>query len=474
MTKRLMTIWTMCMLALLALCTPLRAHAAGDWVQDWFDQSATTSPGSLKTQQRGYYTGGSFQARWRMSNDYPVSVSPPRFSAGCGGIDLFAGGISFMDPEFLVQKLERSIQAAPAIAFQMAMDEYCKACTNAMNTMEQITDYLNSMQMNDCRMAKGLAAVVVPKPGDNAPFQDRLEKQMQDYAISSGFMKNGQSVDDSVKSNAGKSPVNTSDKIADCPAVFRTVFGGGSVIDNVTGLLSLSAYAPLMRGLIGDVNISYDTTYNNYSIVPLDPCKGNDPSDTFDFITGKVEKRGTGTSGTCSVATSTSVQDQISSRLSSVATKLAATGSGGAVLGSADLAFISAAPFSVLNLLRDAVKGNYVDEAVNSSTDILAPAYAAHMLNDVHLMARLVLSTASEVQARASSAATNPQKCDAEFLRPAYETIRVMDDRAMAYRQLALANYQKQLAELNANLQYAAYLQARRKQTVTDDTSTLR
>jgi len=450
------------------------ALAAGDWVEDWFDQSTTTSPGSLKTQQRGYYTGGSFQARWRMSNDYPVSVSPPRFSAGCGGIDLFGGGFSFMDPEFLVQKLERSIQAAPAIAFQMAMDEYCKACVNAMNTMEQITDYLNGMQINDCRMAKGIAAVMVPKKGDSTPFQERAEKQMQDYAVSSGFSKNGQSVDDSVRSSGGKSPVETKDMIAECPTVFKTVFSSGSVVDNVTGLVSLSSYAPLMRGLIGDVQVDYDPTYKNYRITSIEPCKGNDPGDAFDFITGRVEKKSTGLSGACSAASSTSVHDQITDRMTSIANKLQNKGSGGAALSANDRAFIAGAPFSVLNLLRDAIKGNYVDEAIAQSTDILAPAYAAHMLNDFHLMSRLVLSTADEVKNKANTSTTNPQKCDSEFLAPAFVAIREMDDLAMKYRQMAITNYAKAQSELNANLTYANFLRERRQQSVVSESSTMR
>ena len=446
--------------------------AAGDWVQDWFDQSTTTSPGSLKTQQRGYYTGGSFQARWRMSNEYPVSVSPPRFSAGCGGIDMFGGGFSFMDPEYLVEKLERSIQAAPAIAFQMAMSEYCKECTNAMNTMEQITDYLNSIQMNDCRLAKGIAAI--PAKGDYSYFKEAGEKAMQGYTLLTGQGKNSQDVDDKVRSSGGKAPVDVSQAVSECPAVFKTVFTGGSVVDNVTGLVSLTSYAPLMRGMLGDVHVIYDATYKNYQITNVGPCKGNDPGDGFDFLTGKIEKKSAGLSGSCSVATTKSVQDEVSDRLYSISDKLKNAGSGGAALSTADKAFINSAPFSVLVMLRDAVKDNYVDEAITSSRDILATAYAAHMLNDVHVMARLVLSKADEVSSNASISTTNPIKCDTEFLKPAMASIREMDDRAMQYRRLAMDNYAKAQAELNANLQYAKYLRERRQQSVGNAATGLR
>jgi len=456
--------------SMLALVAPMDSRA--DVVDDWFDQSTTTSPGSLKTQQRGYYTGGSFQARWRMTNDYPVSVSSPRFSAGCGGIDLFGGGFTYMDPEYLVQKLERAIQAAPAIAFSMAMSEYCKVCQTTMESMEQITDYLNSIQLNDCRMAKGIAAI--PAKGDFSIFKDAQEKAMQGYAIAQGLAKNAQGVDDSVRSSGGKAPVDTTELVSECPTVFKTVFTNGSVVKNVAELVSLGTYSDLMRGMIGDVHVSYDSVYKNYKVESVPACRGNDPVDGFDLLTGKLEKKAVGAGGACSVATSSSVADQITDRLQSIADKLRATGAGGGALSAEDMAFINAAPFSVLNVLRDAVKENYVDEAIANSRDVLAAAYAFHMLDDIHNMSRLVLSKADEVSNNARTSTGNNNKCDAEFLRPAFEAIRLMDERALRYREIAKANYSKYQLELNANMAYAKFLQDRRQHSLSNNSSLMR
>src|SRR3546814_5952804 len=46
-------------------------------------------------------------------HDYLTSVTLPKVRAGCGGIDMFLGGMSFLDPDYLVQKLE-SIQIGRA------------------------------------------------------------------------------------------------------------------------------------------------------------------------------------------------------------------------------------------------------------------------------------------------------------------------------------------------------------------------
>ena len=90
----------------------------------------------------------------------PVTFSPPRLKVGCGGIDLFLGGMSFLNAKYLVQKAERILQAAPAFAFDMAMNEYCKECKAIKDFMEHASDALNSIQSNDCRLAKRLGTLI--------------------------------------------------------------------------------------------------------------------------------------------------------------------------------------------------------------------------------------------------------------------------------------------------------------------------
>ena len=92
------------------------------WVDDWLQQKTETSPGYFEGQKRGYFTGGSFSARWQQSNDYLFTAMPPKIKAGCGGIDVFLGGFSYLNFEYLVTKLQRIMQAAPAAAFDIALN----------------------------------------------------------------------------------------------------------------------------------------------------------------------------------------------------------------------------------------------------------------------------------------------------------------------------------------------------------------
>jgi conjugative transfer pilus assembly protein TraH len=56
-----------------------------------FDNNVTAG-GSYKDQMGGYYSGGSLFARSPVRSAQLMSVQAPSFKAGCGGIDMFAGG----------------------------------------------------------------------------------------------------------------------------------------------------------------------------------------------------------------------------------------------------------------------------------------------------------------------------------------------------------------------------------------------
>jgi conjugative transfer pilus assembly protein TraH len=90
-------IWRAVALLLVAgLAASAPGSATAGWVDAWAAQKTETSPGYFEGQQRGYYTGGGFSARWNLQNDYLWSVTAPKLKTGCGGIDAFMGGFSFL------------------------------------------------------------------------------------------------------------------------------------------------------------------------------------------------------------------------------------------------------------------------------------------------------------------------------------------------------------------------------------------
>ncbi len=105
--------------ALVTLCVAIPANAG--WVDDWFDNAVVNGSSSYENQQRGFYSAGGFSGRINTTVDYPITVALPKLNSGCGGVDLFLGGMSFLDEDYLVEKFQNIIQAAPALAFDIAL-----------------------------------------------------------------------------------------------------------------------------------------------------------------------------------------------------------------------------------------------------------------------------------------------------------------------------------------------------------------
>jgi hypothetical protein len=82
------------LLGLVGLATLTTPACAASWAESWFDNATYSSPGSFDDQTRGYLTAGGMSGRVDVHNDYLMSLTLPKIKAGCGGIDMFLGGMS--------------------------------------------------------------------------------------------------------------------------------------------------------------------------------------------------------------------------------------------------------------------------------------------------------------------------------------------------------------------------------------------
>src|SRR3989338_10843702 len=64
-----------------------------------------TTGGGYQDQTGGFYTGGSVFARGKVNNTDLLSIQMPHYRAGCGGIDLFMFGFSFINAQEFIQLL---------------------------------------------------------------------------------------------------------------------------------------------------------------------------------------------------------------------------------------------------------------------------------------------------------------------------------------------------------------------------------
>lgn len=153
---RLVCIKFLLVLLMLFIYLPTsRADSIGSWLGDAV--YSTASGYHASTQAREYYFGGGFGLKTPQETIVPFHITPPSIKGGCGGIDIAFGGFSYLNPKYLLKFAEKVVMAAPAMAFQMALQTFCPSCEGIMNKLTSLANMINGMNMNSCEAATSIA-----------------------------------------------------------------------------------------------------------------------------------------------------------------------------------------------------------------------------------------------------------------------------------------------------------------------------
>jgi conjugative transfer pilus assembly protein TraH len=151
---------------LFLISVPALADVNGD-LNSFFDglgmATNVTAPHAYQGQQAGYYSGGSVFSRSAVRNVQLVQVDLPSFRAGCGGIDLFAGGMSFVDNQELLKTMRNIMNNAKGYGMLLALEEVTPQIANGMKYIQDMANKVNQMNINSCEAAEGLVGGVWPK-----------------------------------------------------------------------------------------------------------------------------------------------------------------------------------------------------------------------------------------------------------------------------------------------------------------------
>lgn len=136
-------------------------------LNDYFDglgmMSNTTAPHAFQGQQAGFYSGGSLYARNAVRNVQLIQVDLPNFRSGCGGIDAFAGGFSYVNSDQLINLMRNIMNNAAGYAFKLTLSTVSPIIKNNLSDIETIADAANRFNINSCETAEGLVDGMWPK-----------------------------------------------------------------------------------------------------------------------------------------------------------------------------------------------------------------------------------------------------------------------------------------------------------------------
>lgn len=122
-----------------------------------------TSPQAYHGQQAGYYTGGSVFARTPVRDVQLVQVELPSYRAGCGGIDLYTGGFSFVHYDDLVNLMQNIMNNAAGYTFTLAMETATPELANVMKYINDKAAEINRANINSCETAEALVGGLWPR-----------------------------------------------------------------------------------------------------------------------------------------------------------------------------------------------------------------------------------------------------------------------------------------------------------------------
>ncbi len=438
----------------------LSFHTTGHagWVDDWIVQKNGVSPGSFEGQKRGYMNGGSFSARWYNGTEYPVTAMPPTIKSGCGGIDMFAGAVSFMEFNYLVQKLQAMVTAAPAIAFDLAFNVLCEPCAKAVKSFEAITDSLNQLQFDDCKASKVLVAKAFQPFTDNGKVRAEAES---DFSLTTGISDLREDVSAIWKSGNQQPTVDDTAQIAGCPADLKDLFAtpGQTVLQAIAIKRGFpTAYVDLARGYIGDVQIQQETSANGTTqIVPkiISPCENNAQSSIDNFFMGNAESR-PADGGACVNITdtnanlvqySTTILDRIVLNMNSQSPHLAP-----------EIAFIENVPLPVYSALKFAVATNQQNNIVITLSDLVARAYAFNMMSDLYRFAINGINTTNKILANQGNA--SGPTCQIALFEPAIAATHTLATDIYKTLTRLEKSYSTMTAEKESIMAYSMRLEA--------------
>src|SRR3990167_7705157 len=125
--------------------------------------SNITKEGGYQDQLGGFYTGGSVFARSKVNNPDLFTLQLPHYRAGCGGIDLFLGGFSFINAQEFTQLLRNIGSNASGYAFNLALATVTPQIKSVLDDLSAKVQHMTNQSINSCEAAATLVGGVWPQ-----------------------------------------------------------------------------------------------------------------------------------------------------------------------------------------------------------------------------------------------------------------------------------------------------------------------
>lgn len=130
--------------------------------------SNVTEGGAYMSARRGVVTLGSIETRAKVLTPNIISFDPPSFNAGCNGISLHGGALSFINGEEFQNNLRAIAANASGLlsgyVFKMALSAMCEDCEKKIAELADKINTIGRALKNSCHSAQSLVGLLPEAP----------------------------------------------------------------------------------------------------------------------------------------------------------------------------------------------------------------------------------------------------------------------------------------------------------------------
>jgi len=149
-----------------------------------------TEGGGYQDQTGGFYTGGRVFARSKVNNADMLSLQLPHYRAGCGGIDLFMGGFSYINAQQFIALLRNIGSNASGYAFNLALATVTPLINSVLGDLLAKVQKMTNQNINSCEAAATLVGGVWPQ--SDASTQLLCNSMSKDLGIATDWAQGRQ------------------------------------------------------------------------------------------------------------------------------------------------------------------------------------------------------------------------------------------------------------------------------------------
>ncbi len=324
--------------------------------------------------------------------------------------------------------------------------------------MEAATNFLNSIQVNDCRLANRM--VQIAKGDDN---MSGIIEEMTGYkSVKEGYAKSYQQSREKIQANGNSPTEDLKDALANCPAEVTDIFRTGSLLAHAASRVGASDWAGVMRARVGDVYMRWDATDKVPLFAAIPACAAQDTESSDDFLSGRVMRRALAMPPTAADCTHDGGKGALAltrERMTAISEKIRTR----AALTAEERQFVAnVRTLPVYRMLEWGVRQDVVDSVIGDTDELVALTLAYQMLNDLSRSIDFALSNAERgTNAAGASDGASANICQTRILTKGIEQLRDLREEVLRQRAQMRQSYLAALSQANLSTGYAGLIRQR-------------